>query len=119
MKTRLGFAIAALLAIILSACAPSLTQQDLQGTIEISIALTALAQTAAAPVATTAAPVIATVEPTPNLQFQLQLKHRLGQKWFTWTFSETPRLRSAVEWWSPLSSITAPLLITKNCQHHH
>lgn len=64
MKTRLGFAIAALLALILSACAPSLTRQDLQGTIEISIALTALAQTAAAPAATTAAPVIATVEPT-------------------------------------------------------
>jgi hypothetical protein len=64
MKPRLILIAIVLTSFVLSACAPSLTQQDLQGTIEISIALTALAQTAAAPAATTAAPVIATIQPT-------------------------------------------------------
>lgn len=64
MKARLILILLAFPALILSACAPALSQQDLQGTIEISIALTALAQTAAAPAATTAAPAIATVPPT-------------------------------------------------------
>ena len=67
MKPRLILIAVILTSLTLSGCAPSLTQQDLQSTIEISIALTGLAQTAAAPAATTAAPAPtaeSTAEPT-------------------------------------------------------
>jgi hypothetical protein len=67
MKPRLILIAVIFTSLALSACAPSLTPQELQGTIEISIALTALAQTAAAPASTTAAPAStaeSTSEPT-------------------------------------------------------
>ena len=64
MKSRLIFVLLITTALILSACAPSLTQQDLQSTVEIAIALTALAETSAAQAATTAAPPAPTAEAT-------------------------------------------------------
>jgi len=53
-------------ALILSSCggAPALSQQDLQGTLQIMMALTALAQQTQAPPAATDTPLVATAEPT-------------------------------------------------------
>lgn len=58
MKSCLIFILLILTALILSACTP-VSEQDFQSTIEIAIALTALAETAAAP-----APTEATAAPT-------------------------------------------------------
>jgi hypothetical protein len=63
MKKR--FAIFALVStFLLGACAPAFSEQDIQGTVQIMVALTALAQTQAAPAATdTLAAATATAEP--------------------------------------------------------
>lgn len=60
MKLRPIFAVLFLTAFTLSACAPAVSEADLQSTIEIALALTALAETSAAP----APPAEATDAPT-------------------------------------------------------
>ena len=50
--------------LLFGACAPALSQQDLQGTLQIMMALTALAQQTQAPPAATDTPAVATAEPT-------------------------------------------------------
>ncbi len=66
MKIRLVFILSLLAALALGACAPAVSQQDIQGTVQIMLALTALAQTQAAPAATdTLAADTATSEPSP------------------------------------------------------
>lgn len=64
MNIRPIFAILLLISLFLGACAPAVSDADLQATIAISIALTALSQTATAPAATTEAPAEATTEAT-------------------------------------------------------
>ena len=62
MKFRSIFAVLILTALTLGACAPAVSDQDLQSTVEIAIALTALAETSAAPA--TASPPAPTAEAT-------------------------------------------------------
>lgn len=64
MKKRIAI-FALVSTILLGACAPAVSQQDIQGTVQIMLALTALAQTQAAPSATnTVAADTATAEPS-------------------------------------------------------
>jgi hypothetical protein len=66
MKNRVALIVTLVSLLLLSACAPALSQQDIQGTVEIIMALTALAeQTQAPPVVTETATIApATAEPT-------------------------------------------------------
>ncbi len=67
MKKR--FAIFALVCILLlGACAPALSQQDIQGTVEIMLALTSLAETSAAPATETPAAPTAEAAPTSTAE---------------------------------------------------
>jgi len=63
LKSSLIFVLFTVTALVLSACAP-VSEEDFQSTVEVAIALTALAQTAAAPAVTTAAPPAPTAEAT-------------------------------------------------------